>query len=325
MRKLQFVLISSFLAILLIIAIPIIIISYALVPYNIIYYSKEYHSYQDPTTIEQLNIDVDIGNVEINYISYAIDFSVRIDIEFELSGIILEEASFSDFFETEWHDLGGVLNFSMHSKDGIKLEEITSKARIKNILVSLRANIKCDFNINVKSGGVLLDAPWGISLGNVFSNISHGYIQYDFSYCFIEGNITAISNLGDVNLNLIDVKYSKDAKMNLSNSNGVINFIISQKQTMGANVTGIATTEIGEINVIYEDDSSNTGAMLTFYNHTTGWIGIENSWSGFNDPLFLGEDGYLFSSFDFPAPNNYNLSFYKASDFGKYSVNLSST
>jgi hypothetical protein len=126
-------------------------------------------------------------------------------------------------------------------------------------------------------------------------------------------------------LNLIDVEYSQDPKINLGNYDGVINGIISQNQTMSANVTGVWTTEIGEINIIYEDDSSNTGAILTFYNHTTGWIGIENNWSGFDDPIFLGDATYIFSSLDFPTSNNYNLSFYKTSDLGKYSVNLLST
>ena len=130
--------------------------------------------------------------------------------------------------------------------------------------------------------------------------------------------------MGDINFNAIDLQYFHGININLGNSNGEINFKITQNHTMGANVSGIATTECGEINFFYEDDSSNTGAILSFYNHTTGWVGIENSWSGFNDPLFLGDATYIFSSFDFPAANNYNFSFYKASDLGKYTVNLSS-
>ena len=58
MRSLKFVIFSIFLTILLIIAIPIVILSNALLLYNNIYYSNQYNSYQKPTLVEALNIDI---------------------------------------------------------------------------------------------------------------------------------------------------------------------------------------------------------------------------------------------------------------------------
>ena len=313
MRKLKYVLISSILAILLIITIPIIIISYTLLPYNIIHYSKEYNSYQDPTTVDILNIDVDIGDVEVIYISYAIDFSVKIDIEFELSGIILKGVTFSDFFSIKWLDTGNALNFSMHIKDGIILENLISQLRIKKIIVLLKANLNCDISVLIQNGNFAFEVIYGITVGSIYTNISRGNIQYDFNSCYINGNITAKSQNGDINLESSECQYFKNSIWLLSTEKGNVFINLDQNDNLGANITGTISTFVGNYRISYIDHTTEVGALFilevnqsdnAIHQQLIEMIGFNSNLTSMN-----GNDVYHVYSDDFPANTNYNLTF----------------
>lgn len=313
MRKLKYVLISSFLTILLIITVPIIIISYALLPYNIIYYSKEYHSYQDPTTVDLLNIDIDIGNVKVNFIPSVADFSVNIDIEFELKGIILEGASFSDFFEIKWHDVGNILNFSMHIRDRINLETLISQTSIKNINISLQASLSCDINVSVQNGDVTLETVNGITLGSISANLIRGNIQFRILYCYINGNITAKIQNGNLQLELCNCEYLKNLSWLLSTEKGNVIVNLEHKNNIVSNITGTFSTHIGNYRISYIDHTTEVGALLilevnqndtAIHQQLFEIIGFD-----FNQTSVSGNDVYHVFSDDFPTKSNYHLNF----------------
>ncbi|MHA2088978.1 MAG: hypothetical protein ACW972_11925, partial [Promethearchaeota archaeon] len=92
----------------------------------------------------------------------------------------------------------------------------------------------------------------------------------------------------------------------------------------GANITGIVKNE-GIINIIYEDDSVDIGALFLLHNFNGGWTDWD-TWEGFpeNSGILPGGNGYFFQSFDFPAENNYNISFFKKNWLGRYHVKLKS-
>lgn len=312
MRKLKYFLISSFITILLIITVPVILISYALLPYNNIYYSKEYHSYQDPTTIDIMNVDVDIGNVEINYIPYAIDFSVKIDIEYQLSGI-LEGTSFSDFFEIKWDDVGNILNFSIHIKDGINLETIISQAIIKNINILLQASISCEINVFVRDGNVTLETIYGITLGNIFTNLSSGNIQFRISYCYINGNITAKVQNGYLQLELCNCEYLKNLSWLLSTEKGNVAVNLEHEDNIVSNITGTISTHFGNYRISYIDRTTEVGALFILgVNQNDTAIHqqlFESIGFDFNQTSVNGNDVYHVYSNDFPTSSNYRLNF----------------
>lgn len=324
-KSIIFVLFISFLIITSIL-VPIGVINSYLKDFGEV--KKELHFSYNPLNIsmlKSLNIESEFGNINIEYVYPPLEYGINIGIYIDLAGKGLAKKTYSDIFTISFNYNQASVNFTFDTLSNIDQNDLQSQIRCLDIWISVNAEAPLDIKANLGVGNLEVNVPFGVKVYNMDMNITKGNVSYDFFNCFVNGNLTVFSNLGDINFNAIDLQYSNGININLGNSNGEINFKISQNQTMGANVTGIATTECGEINFFYEDDSSNTGAILSFYNHTTGWVGFENIWSGFNDPLFLGDATYIFSSFDFPAPNNYNLSFYKASDLGKYTVNLSST
>ena len=313
MRSLKFIIFSIFLTILLIVTIPVVILSNALLSYNIIYYSNQYYSYQNPTLVEALNIDADIGDIEVNYITYPVDFSVQIDIEFELGGLNLEGGSFSDLFSVEWQDVGSELNFSMHIKNGISLEKLISLIRIKNIIVSLKANLECDIDILVQMGNVALEVIHGITVGSIFTNISNGNIQYEFSFCYIEGNITAKSQNGDIKLDFIECEYFVNSLWLVCTEKGNVFVNLDQKNDVGSNITGTISTVFGNYRISYVDHTTEVGALLilevnqndtAIHQQLIESIGFES-----NLTIVNGNDVYHIFSDDFPANSNYNLTF----------------
>jgi hypothetical protein len=275
--------------------------------------------------LNSLNIGLDVGNIDIKYVYPPLDYGIDIIIYIDLAGKGLAKKAYTDIFNIIFEHNQTLVNLTLDLQPGIDQNEVLSQIKSLDILV--RINVEAELNVkaNIGVGNFVMNVPFGVILYNLEVNITKGNVFYEFYNCFVVGSIKGFSNWGDFIFHVIDVQYSQESEINLGNFNGVINIKITQNQIMDANLTGIVTTFKGDINVSYEDNSPNTGAFLSFHNHTTGWVGIENSWFGFNDPIFLGEFGYIFSSFDYPAPNNYNLSFYKASDFGKYSVNLLST
>ncbi len=311
MRSLKFIMIISFLIILSIITIPVVILSNALLQYNIIYYSNQYYSYQNPTLVEALNIDADIGDIEVKYITYPVDFSVQIDIEFELGGLILEGRSFSDFFSIEWEDAGSELNFSMHIKNGISLENLISLIRIKNIVVSLKASLECDIDILVKIGKVALEVISGVVVRNIFSNVSKGDILYQFSYNQINGNITGIVKEGNISFITDHIQYTKNCFLTFINNYGHTLIDIFQDCEIGANITGIGMTISGIIELIYKDYSQNIGAQFILYNKRDLGNEADNNAVGFENEALPSFAGQKFYSYDFPTQNNYNFSLYK--------------
>lgn len=318
MKSLKSVIIISCLATILITTIPIVILSYTLLPYDIINYSEHYYSYEDPSFIDKLNIDIDIGNVSIKYVPHPVEFAVQIDLEFIMGGIDLKDKSFADFFEVEWQGESNTLNFSIIIKDGLELEQVLSQIRRFNILISLKADIVCDISVLIKSGNVALEGPYGITVGSIFANISKGDIDYQFSYNQIDGNITGIVKEGDISFKTEHIQYTKNYVLTFINDKGYSLIQIFQDCEIGSNITGIATTITGIIELIYEDDSQNIGAQFILYNKRGFGNQANNIAVGFENeelPLFMGQKFY---SYDFPAQNYYNFSLYKPDDMGDF-------
>ena len=90
--------------------------------------------------------------------------------------------------------------------------------------------------------------------------------------------------------------------------NGSIGVSIFQSEEMGANVTSIAESNTGIIKIVYNDYSPNIGAVVTLKNFA-GFFPGSVSDVGFKpyETLPTNPTGYRFTSKDFPAKCNYNL------------------
>ena len=147
--------------------------------------------------------------------------------------------------------------------------------------------------------------PYGVSIGNVHINVSLGNILYNFNHCIIDGNITGITNKGDLNLQSYNVEYTQNHNWMFNSTDGEMTITISQYKEMGANITGTAWIINGMLDLFYNDTSSDIGAVFYFpcpsLDPGIGGDGFAGSSKGV---------GVLYTSLDFPTKNNYNLTFY---------------
>jgi hypothetical protein len=255
----------------------------------------------------ELNINSDLGKVDIIYINQPVDYLIRVDVNIEMAGANLEGKSYLDFINIEWENISSPVNFSL-----TLLVEISNlhKANI-DINILLRADKIFDINTSLIEGNVQVTVPMGNTINNLRTNIINGDIYYDLAYCNIEGNITAIVNNGDITLKAYNNYYTRNSKWILINELGDILFDILQNEEMGANITSKGIIKIGIIQVIYKDYSPNIGAQFALYNKTGPYNEVECVWEGFNFISLPSQAGYLFTSYDFPAQNYFNFSLYK--------------
>ncbi len=320
----------------MIVSIPMIFLSISFSPHYIIEHHKDYYYTNksiNPSVIKSLNINTDIGEIDIKYTYFPVDYYVKIEVDMELISQNIAGKSYLDYFnEPFWQNTSNSLMFTMELKtDAFDawFEPSYWISQKVNLIITINPNVLFNINTTIyEKGDVKLEVKGGINVNNVNINTKQGNILYDFIWCTIKGNITGFAGSGDIKLKANNIKYTKNNIWTLINDEGLITFNIIQNRAMEANLTGFGKTNTGEIKIIYSDYSSNIGAKFTFHNYSGSWGGIYNAWVGFpEDPQSFYDPpdvGYIFKSFDFPTKNNYNLTLYKSFTFGDYTVNLSS-
>jgi hypothetical protein len=263
-----------------------------------------------PPLKKELNLNADVGIINIQYVPISAYFLVRIDIDIELAGPNIGSNSYLDFFSIGWENSTSPLNFTFVLISDILVD--FSNLHIANIYINiqLREDIIFSLNSSVIEGAINLTAS-GITVNNLLLNVINGDIIYDFTNCNIEGNISGIVNYGNVILKTFNNKYTHKSHLTLKNRIGYILFKIIQVEEMEANVTGRGITKTGNITVIYKDFSSDIGARFVFYNATSHGHEPINSWDGFDRDIIPPDIGQYYNSIDYPTQNNYNFSFFK--------------
>ncbi|MFX0105202.1 MAG: hypothetical protein ACFE75_06905 [Candidatus Hodarchaeota archaeon] len=291
------------------IAFPIVFLSTTLAPYGIIHEGISFKcAPHNISSIEELNLNIDIGNIQINYVDPQVEDSVKLDINFDIIGSDVAGKSYLEYFSINWQNTSSSLNFTMELLSDNWFDPSKWVRKNIEIIISVRKDITLDILTTVNEGDFKIKVPWGVSIGKVFTNITNGDIFYDFYHCTIGSNITGITKNGDIKLNSLSLVYTQNINWNLNTEVGDIYLEIDQDNEMGANITGLATINTGNFNLNYKDDSTNIGALFAFPISEIDIIPLE-SVEGF-DIEYLGVIGYLYKSFDFPTKNNYNLSFY---------------
>lgn len=265
------------------------------------------HSLTIPPLKRELNLNADLGRIEINYATQPVDYLVRVDVAIEMAGPNLAGKSYLDFFNIVWQNTSGLVNFTMELKAGMDQVELLTLLKDINIIVTLRRDVIFDININSKiQVDVKISVPWKTSVGNILTNISSGDIQYDFYYCIIGGNITGILNNGKIMFKSFNAEYTQNSVWTLSSNTN--NIHITQYESMGANITGtISTTEDVGTRLIYNDLTPEVGAKFTLYNYRYPQIrnGTYENFDFYEVPE--GINRYCYISNDFPANYSYNL------------------
>ncbi|MFX1574201.1 MAG: hypothetical protein ACFFB0_15775 [Promethearchaeota archaeon] len=311
----------------LIIYIPIAILSVNISSYDIIDESESFiYEPSSPSSVEKLYINIEFGDIEIRYIEPRVDYLVKIDMSFELSGLNLTGKNHSDFFNIIWHTTNTSAYLTVELSSQSWFDDKLWVSRNVDISVSIRSDVVFDIITRLAEGNYEISVPWAVTTGNLLTNVSNGNISYDFKCgtiegnvavdvnegdifynfdrCTIGGNITGITREGDLVLKSYNVEYTQNCNWILNN-NGDMNVEISQYKEMGANVTCTAWIIDGMLDLFYKDISENIGAYFFFPLMSGNPILPQE---GFNI-TFQSEKTWLISS-DFPTINNYNLTLY---------------
>jgi hypothetical protein len=321
----------------IIVSLPMLFLSIGFSAYDSIEHHKDYYYYNSSMNSaikNSLDLNLDVGELEVNYIYSPVDYCIKIELNIELISQKNLGNSFLDYFEQpSWQNSSNSIKFTMRLKPEALVTWFNTslwKEQEVIIIATINANFLFNINATIKHlGNVDILVPAAININNVDININQGNIYYDFFYSTIEGNVTGSTIFGDITLKGINVRYTKNSIISLINGDGLIKFDIIQERAMNVNLTGIGKTKTGQIKVIYHDSSENIGAKLTFHNYSGTWPGFYNYWVGFHEPesfYDLPDVGYIFTSFDYKTKGNYNFSLYR--DFVSrpfpYTVDLSS-
>ncbi|MFW9867912.1 MAG: hypothetical protein ACFFEN_17595 [Candidatus Thorarchaeota archaeon] len=289
-----------------IIILPIQIILIHLSPYDTINESYSFiYQLSSPSSIENLYLNVDEGNIEIRYIDPSVDYYVLIEADIELIGKNLAGNSYEDYLNISWYNSSSPANFRLEIISDDWFNPSLWLIKDVSIIVTLRKDIVFNIITNLIEGNYEITVPWPVSIGNLLTNVSNGNILYDFDLCSIQGNITGITNKGDFELKSYNVEYTQNCNWLLTSTGSDMNIAIYQEEEMGANITGTAMIIDGTLNLFYKDNSANIGANFFFplLSGNPGGV-LEGFYT-----IFQSEKTW-FISFDFPTINNYNLSFY---------------
>lgn len=298
-----------------IIAAPITLLSINLSSYGKIDKSFTYkYVRSSPPSLEKLNFYVDIGNIEIQYVDPPVDYFVKIYVNIEMAGSGLAGKKYSDYFDIiEGNITSSPINFSIKFLSDIYDPEVSSLIKDVSIMVSLRKDIIFDISATVIKGNVDIKVPFNVHINNVKVNITSGNTLFDLSNCIIEGNVTGIGNHSKIELRTHEVQYTRNSTLYFKNRKGEIKFDINQSTEMGADIKIIGEIETfdARIHVVYNDYSSNIGALVTL-NHWEGYFPHTCTYVGFDyEVVNTIPRGYNFTSYDYPNINNYNISLYK--------------
>ena len=295
-----------------IVAIPIGVITVTFSSYGSINESSSFEYLPDiPSAVERLDLNVDIGDIEIRYVDPPVDYFVRIDVDIEMAGPGLAGKNYSDYFNiTEGDTSGSHIEFSMRLFSNITESEIDSLIKDISITVFLRKDIVFDISATVIEGNIDLEVPHKVLINNILFNLTYGDIIFNLRKCIIEGNITGVVDNGKIRLISYNTEYTQNSVWTLSSNQNYID--ITQHYPMGANITGsiITAMDIGTF-VTYNDTHADVGAKFTLYEYNYPQFLPNGTKVNFDLDIEPGGiNRYAFKSTDFPTSNNYLLSFY---------------
>lgn len=272
--------------------------------YQAIYESRSYEYVpNDSSENENLILNIEYGNIKINYIDPPVDYLVKIDLDISMGGAGLAGKDYSDYFNIIEGDLNSSpINFTIKLSPRITLSELESLVKEVSILITIQKGVVFDIFANVTDGDIIIEVPFRAKIKNMHFYITTGNIFYDLNNCIILGNITGIIDNGRITLMSNNAEYPQNSIWTLFANKSSIEII--QDNIMRANVTGsITTTALFGTLLIYKDKTSEVGAKFTLYNYN--FVQFPNGTSLNFDYDIVGINECTYKSTDFPANNNY--------------------
>lgn len=294
--------------IILIITIPVAIFLVGFSNYGTI--DKTLTFYYSPSaspTVETLNLNADVGNIEVQYTTRPTNYHAKVEVHLEISGSSIEGNSWFDFFNVEWQNNSNPIVFSITQKSDIFIDPLSWSIENPTIVVTLRADIVFDIIVTASEGNIEVSVPFAVSVNNIATVSTLGNISLEFKQCVIGGNVNAMNTRDDIFMSFYNVEFSRESNWSVITELGSINLEIEQHKDMGANVIGRAISTDGTIILTYRDTTPNVGARFWTRGDISGEaVGIV-FFDGFERFGQYGTDnGYISDDF-LTSKNHYDL------------------
>lgn len=201
--------------------------------------SFTFHYQNPPLAIEDLNLNVDLGSLDIKYNTTNTPYIVEIDVDLTISGLYMTGRQYTDFFipaSEWWQNTTSPLNFDMEIIQEIwfnpafwfKLYDI-------NVTVTLRTDVVYDISGLTGTGSIEMTVPDDISLKNITLSSGTGSVLLSTS-------------------NNVEI----DGDVDLKSGTGTIGLVSS-----GANITGTLIAESGTGSTSIDLANSNLGGDIS--------------------------------------------------------------
>ncbi len=202
-------------------------------------YSNSYYYQGIPLPIERLNINSDIGAINIKYNTTPTNYIVEIDLDIRIEGGFVAGKSFSDFFEDIiWVNDSSPITFELDKKPitGLIIPIIFD---IK-INVALRTDIIYDINALTSTGAVDMVIPQNVILNNTIIGTSTGsiFLSADKNTT-VQGNLGLSTSTGSIDFYANQINLNRGISTETSTASIIMNFT---RCVIGDDISGLSST-----------------------------------------------------------------------------------
>lgn len=306
-----------------------------------------YYEPSSPASIEELLVNVDIGDVQIQYNSSDTPYYVEIEVSIAISGLFMTDTNYLDFFDpyTEWWDNTTTLtSFDMNVLPETWFDPSHwFKTYNIDIVVTLRTDVVYNIDAHTITGSLNMNVPEDVILNDTLLQTTTGNVVLrTHSNTNFQGSLSVQCITGGASVIGQDTNYTNGF------SSGTVTgplLLDLDNCVLGDDLTGTVTT--GAItyntdNITFTQDSSiylqtttgeingeinqneELGANITcIFGVTTGGIhityvnNISNIGTRFSSTVTTGGVNYDYETLEFSRINgiltssNYNSALYK--------------
>ena len=219
------------------------------------YKNTYYYNPETPSPIERININCDIGSIQIKYNKTPTDYYAQVDLDIKIKGILVEGKSFQDFFyPIIWqNESSQVISFVLDAKASTWLTfSISNRVKIN---LTLRTDVIYDLNTQTSTGSISMDIPNNSILNNTKLSTSTGSISLNAAKdTTFQGNVEISTSTGSVALFAKEVNFTRSLGAFTSTGSLSLNF---SKCFIGKNLVGTVSTGsifFNSYNMKYSDD-----------------------------------------------------------------------
>ncbi|MFX1499053.1 MAG: hypothetical protein ACFFBH_16170 [Promethearchaeota archaeon] len=224
-------------------------------------------NYQNiPLSIEDLNLNVDLGSVDIKYNTTNTPYIVKIDVDLTISGLYMTDRQYTAFFKPAaewWQNTTSPLTFNMKTLTEVWFNPaFWFKSYNIDVTVLLRTDVKYDIKAITGTGAITINAPDHTILNGTHIQSGTGSLGMTIGdNVLFDGNVRAETGTGSVTMNSGATNFSQG--LTLISSTGSLNVNIGNNSVFG-NLFNVQTSTGG---ITVNADEANFTQGL--YSHTS--------------------------------------------------------